>query len=170
MAKKKMTFGLIVGNRGFFPGHLAKSGREEMIGILNAGGYDVVCPTPEETKYGAVETREEAKKCAALFRAASDKIDGVIITLPNFGEERGLVEALRLAEPERAGAGSGHAGHRRQDDHRRPPRQLLRQDERLQQPSAVPHPLLADDAAHRSSQFGGVQARTSTGSRPSAGW
>jgi L-fucose isomerase-like protein len=95
---KKMTFGLIVGNRGFFPDHLAKSGREEMIAVLAEAGYDVVCPAPGETKYGAVETREEAKKCAALFRASSDKIDGVIITLPNFGEERGLVEALRLAK------------------------------------------------------------------------
>jgi L-fucose isomerase-like protein len=95
--KKKITFGLIVGNRGFFPDHLAKSGREEMIAVLEAAGYGVVCPGPEETKYGAVETRAEAAKCAALFQANREKIDGVIITLPNFGEERGLVEALRLA-------------------------------------------------------------------------
>ena len=94
---KKMTFGLIVGNRGFFPDHLAKSGREEMVALLTAAGYDVVCPTPELTKYGAVETRAEAKKCADLFRATNGLIDGVIITLPNFGEERGIVEALRLA-------------------------------------------------------------------------
>ncbi|RPI14725.1 MAG: fucose isomerase [Acidobacteriales bacterium] len=94
---KKMTFGLIVGNRGFFPDHLAKSGREQMISVLNASGYDVVCPEPSETKYGAVETRHEAGQCAALFRAHRDQIDGIIITLPNFGEERGLAEALRLA-------------------------------------------------------------------------
>ena len=94
---KKMTFGLIVGNRGFFPDHLAKSGREEMIAVLSAAGYDVVCPNAEQTKYGAVETRTEAKQCAELFRAAAGRIDGVIITLPNFGEERGIVEALRLA-------------------------------------------------------------------------
>jgi L-fucose isomerase-like protein len=86
-----------VGNRGFFPDHLAKSGREQMISVLSASGYDVVCPDPAETKYGAVETRGEAGKCAALFRANREKIDGIIITLPNFGEERGLVEALRLA-------------------------------------------------------------------------
>ena len=93
----KMTFGLIVGNRGFFPDHLAKSGREEMISVLAASGYEVVCPDPSLTKYGAVETREEAKKCAELFRANGGKISGVIVTLPNFGEERGIVEALRLA-------------------------------------------------------------------------
>ncbi len=94
---EKMTFGLIVGNRGFFPDHLAKSGREEMISVLTGAGYGVVCPDAALTKYGAVETREEAKKCAELFRAASGRINGVIVTLPNFGEERGIVEALRLA-------------------------------------------------------------------------
>lgn len=97
MSGKQMTFGLIVGNRGFFPDHLAKSGREEMIGVLAKAGYDCVCPSPEQTKYGAVETRVEAAKCADLFRANRDRIDGIIITLPNFGEERGIVEALRLA-------------------------------------------------------------------------
>ena len=66
---EKMKFGLVVGNRGFFPAHLAKSGREEMIGVLTAAGYDVVCPTPEDTKHGAVETREEAKKQPRCFAA-----------------------------------------------------------------------------------------------------
>jgi hypothetical protein len=30
MSRKKMTMGLIIANRGFFPDQLAKSGREEM--------------------------------------------------------------------------------------------------------------------------------------------
>ncbi len=93
-----MTFGLIVGNRGFFPDHLARSGREEMIATLAAAGYDVVCPTPDQTKHGAVETRPEAKLCAELFRENRGRIDGIIVTLPNFGEERGIAEALRLAD------------------------------------------------------------------------
>jgi len=32
------VLGLIVGNRGFFPDHLAQSGREEMIRVLEAAG------------------------------------------------------------------------------------------------------------------------------------
>jgi L-fucose isomerase-like protein len=96
--KQQMTMGLIVGNRGFFPDHLAKSGREEMIAELERACIKVVAPTPEQTKYGAVETREEAKKCAALFSENRDKIDGIIVTLPNFGEERGIAEAIRLSE------------------------------------------------------------------------
>ena len=91
-----MTFGLIVGNRGFFPDHLARSGREQVIAALEAAGHDVVCPTPEQTKHGAIESRKDAKVCADLFRQNRDRIDGVIITLPNFGEESAMADALRL--------------------------------------------------------------------------
>jgi len=97
MGKTRMTMGLIVGNRGFFPDHLAKSGREEMLQVLEGAGMDVVALTPEQSKHGAVETHEEAKRCAALFRAASERIDGVIVTLPNFGDERAIADTLRLA-------------------------------------------------------------------------
>lgn len=93
----KQTFGVIVGTRGFFPDHLAKTGREEIIRVLEAAGYGVVVLTPEETKHGAVETRSDSRKCAELFNRHRNEIDGIIITLPNFGEERGQVEALRLA-------------------------------------------------------------------------
>ena len=95
--KRKMTMGMIVGNRGFFPDHLAKTGREEMMRVLQGAGMDVVVLGPEQSKHGAVETYEEAKRCAELFKSKAEAIDGVILTLPNFGEERGLVDALRLA-------------------------------------------------------------------------
>src|ERR1700680_1939640 len=98
MSKKKMTMGLIVGNRGFFPDHLAKSGREEMLRVLTAAGIDVVALTPEESKYGAVETREESRRCADLFKRNRDRIDGIVVTLPNFEEERAIADALRLAD------------------------------------------------------------------------
>jgi L-fucose isomerase-like protein len=95
--KKKMTMGIIVGNRGFFPDQLAKSGREEIIQALAKAGMDAIVLGPDQSKHGAVETHEEAKRCAALFRAHEDKIDGVIVTLPNFGDERAIADTLRLA-------------------------------------------------------------------------
>src|SRR5271168_3763698 len=95
--KRKMTMGVIVGNRGFFPAHLAKSGRDEMTQVLQKAGMDVVVLGPEESKHGAVETYEEAKRCAALFKSKADAIDGVIVTLPNFGDERAIADTLRLA-------------------------------------------------------------------------
>ncbi len=94
---KQMTFGLIVGNRGFFPDHLAKEGRDEMIAVLQAANVRVIALTPDESKFGAVETPTEARRCADLFRKHRDEIDGIIITLPNFGEERGLVDAIRYS-------------------------------------------------------------------------
>src|ERR1700720_1696295 len=94
---RKMTMGVIVGNRGFFPAHLAKTGREEMTQALQKAGIDVVVLGPEESKHGAVETYEEAKRCAELFKSKADAIDGVIVTLPNFGDERAIADTLRLA-------------------------------------------------------------------------
>jgi L-fucose isomerase-like protein len=97
-SRKKMTMGVIVGNRNFFPELLAKSGREEMIRVLERKGFDTVVLSPEETKYGVVETFEDSKRCADLFKKNRDRIDGVIVTLPNFGDERAIANTLRLAE------------------------------------------------------------------------
>src|SRR5215470_17637744 len=97
MSSKKMVMGVIVGNRGFFPDHLAKSGREEMIRALERSGMEAVVLSPEQSKHGAVETHEEAKRCAELFRSHSARIDGVVVTLPNFGDERAIADTLRLA-------------------------------------------------------------------------
>jgi L-fucose isomerase-like protein len=96
--QKKTTLGLIVGNRGFFPDHLAAEGRAEMIAVLEAAGVKVIAPSPNDSKFGAVETHEEARKCAQLFRAHRDGIDGVIVALPNFGDERAIADTLRLAD------------------------------------------------------------------------
>jgi L-fucose isomerase-like protein len=93
-----MTFGVIVGNRGFFPDHLARSGRSEMLAVLEKAGYQAVAPGPEDTKFGAVETRAESARCADLFKKHRDSIDGVIVTLPNFGEERAIADTLRMAD------------------------------------------------------------------------
>jgi L-fucose isomerase-like protein len=94
---EKMSMGLIVGNRGFFPGHLAESGREEMMQALETAGMSAVALETSETRYGAVETYEEAKRCAELFRRQSDRIDGIIVTLPNFGDERAIADTIRLS-------------------------------------------------------------------------
>jgi L-fucose isomerase-like protein len=96
-AERKMTFGVIVGNRGFFPDHLAKTGREEIISVLEAAGARAIVLGPEQSKYGAVETYPEAQHCAELFKKHAEEIDGIILTLPNFGEERGIVDAIRLS-------------------------------------------------------------------------
>jgi L-fucose isomerase-like protein len=91
------TFGLIVGNRDFFPDELARIGREEMIKILQKENFSVICPSPEDTRFGVVETWEDAKKCAALFKENQEKIDGIIVSLPNFGDEKAVSNTIRLS-------------------------------------------------------------------------
>lgn len=94
---RRVTFGVIVGNRGFFPGHLARTGRDEILAALAEEGYDAVILDAEATNYGAVESRDEAKLCASLFQKHRDRIDGIIVTLPNFGDERGIGDTIRMA-------------------------------------------------------------------------
>jgi L-fucose isomerase-like protein len=97
MSKSKLTFGVIVGNRGFFPDALAKEGHAFMTSFLKKAGRGCVILSERDTKFGSVETWEDAKKCAGLFKANRDKIDGVIVTLPNFGDERGVADTLKMA-------------------------------------------------------------------------
>ena len=107
MAPKKMTMGLIVGNRGFFPDHLAKSGREEVLRVLGAAGIDVVALTPEESKYGAVETREESRRCADLFKKNRDRIDGIRRRAIGLGRGDGDASQFALGVEDRATAEAG---------------------------------------------------------------
>jgi len=93
-----VTLGLIVGNRGFFPSHLCETGRREVLETLGGAGIRAVALSPEETTLGTVETWSDAQKCAALFRAHRDEIGGVLVTLPNFGDERAVADVLRLAD------------------------------------------------------------------------
>jgi L-fucose isomerase-like protein len=94
---KRPTLGVIVGNRGFFPDHLCDSGRKTILKVLEEEGIDAVALTPEQTKFGSIESLEEAHKCADLFKQNRSDIDGVVITLPNFGDERAISNALRWA-------------------------------------------------------------------------
>jgi len=92
---KKTTFGVLIGNRGFFPDHLAKSGRKNILDVLRKNGFNQVALSMQDTKYGAVETFDDAKKCAALFDQKRESIDGIIVTLPNFGDEKGVAETIK---------------------------------------------------------------------------
>ena len=93
----KTTFGVIIGNRGFFPDILARDGREEVLRVLEQEGYGAVCLTPQETKFGTVETLADALKCAELFKKHRDNIDGILVSLPNFGDERAVANTIRLS-------------------------------------------------------------------------
>jgi len=94
---QETTLGVIIGNRGFFPNHLCESGRAEVLRVLAEEGINAVILSPEDTKFGSVETLQDAEKCATLFKQHRDEIDGVLVTLPNFGDERGVANAIRMS-------------------------------------------------------------------------
>jgi L-fucose isomerase-like protein len=92
---KTLTFGVLVGTRAFFNPDLARAGRTQILARLKAMGYDSVVLPTEATPTGVVETLEDAQKCARLFRENESRIDGIIVTLPNFGDEIGIVTTLK---------------------------------------------------------------------------
>ena len=96
--EKKSTFGLIVGTRGFFNAQLAVGVRAGLIKTLEEMGYEYVITPEEATPRGAIETRAHASICAEYFKKHADKIDGIIVALPNFGDEIGVVETLNQAK------------------------------------------------------------------------
>lgn len=91
------TLGVILGNRDFFPDSLIAAGRAELLAVLAELGIEAILLDPSETVAGSVETWEDAKKCAALFDEHRKEIAGILISLPNFGDEKAAVDAIKLS-------------------------------------------------------------------------
>ncbi|WP_028844029.1 L-fucose/L-arabinose isomerase family protein [Pseudothermotoga elfii] len=94
---RQMTVGLIAANRGFFPGWLVEEGKKAFLNVLESMNVRVITLTEKDTRYGAVENLQDAEKCANLFKQHAEEIDGIIVTLPNFGDERSAATAIRLS-------------------------------------------------------------------------
>ncbi len=92
-----MTFAVCFGNRGFFPETLIASARQEMRKALEAQGHTALMMDADATRFGAVETPDEGQRFAQFLKDNRDGVDGVILCLPNFGDETGAVAALRDA-------------------------------------------------------------------------
>jgi len=69
-----------------------------VLGALERGGLRAVALSSDATPYGSVETLADARACADLFRSHRDEIDGVLVALPNFGDERAVANTLRWAD------------------------------------------------------------------------
>jgi len=94
-----MTFGIILATRSYFNSALAKEVREVLLKTLTDNNYDYVILGEEDTVTGSgsMETREDGVKCAELFKRNRERIDGIIVTLPNFGFEIGIINAIQIA-------------------------------------------------------------------------
>jgi L-fucose isomerase-like protein len=98
--KEKMCFGVIIGTRAYFNSELAKDVRKQLLTTLDNEGYDYVILPEDATPTGSssIETREDGLMCAELFRRNRDRIDGIIVSLPNFGFEIGIINAISVAD------------------------------------------------------------------------
>ena len=96
--KTNQTFAVIVTSRDLFPAELALQERRNIIARLDELGFGCILLSEEEVPNGAVETYSDAKKCAALFKQKRDDIDGVIVILPNFGDEQAVTQAIDMSE------------------------------------------------------------------------
>ncbi|MBX2843845.1 MAG: L-fucose/L-arabinose isomerase family protein [Flammeovirgaceae bacterium] len=93
----QITLGVIIGNRDFFPDILVTEARKDISELATKVGINLIMVGDKETKLGGVETFQEAKTCADLFRKNADKIDGILVCLPNFGDEKGVADVIRLS-------------------------------------------------------------------------
>jgi len=95
---RRVTFGLLVASRNIFNGALAVEARRQLLGQLDRLGLGQVILPAEATPNGAIETPEDVRKCVRLFRERREEIDGIVVVLPNFGDELAVVETLSRAE------------------------------------------------------------------------
>jgi len=93
----KTTLGVIFGNRDFFPDHLVSEARKDILALFQEMNIDGVMLGENETKLGSVETYAHSKACAELFKANRERIDGVLVVLPNFGDEKGVADTIKLS-------------------------------------------------------------------------
>jgi L-fucose isomerase-like protein len=95
--KRKVTLALVIGSRAFFNGAPCRASREETTSWLEKLGVNIVTLPFEATINGAVQSIDDAKLYAAHFRAHRDDIDGMVICLPNFGDEIAVAELVSRA-------------------------------------------------------------------------
>ncbi|HKW18893.1 MAG TPA: L-fucose/L-arabinose isomerase family protein [Terriglobales bacterium] len=94
----KTTLAVLIGNRDFFPKSLVGEARQDLAKILPEFGVDPVMLPAEGPGIGALQTWQDAVRCGELLRRHGDDIIGILIVLPNFGDEKAIADAVRLSQ------------------------------------------------------------------------
>jgi len=94
---KKQTFGVIIATRNIFNSQLAVDARQKVLAKLDELNFNYVILPSSDTPTGNVEGYADAVKCAALFKQHADEIDGILVVLPNFGDELGVVNTIKMS-------------------------------------------------------------------------
>ena len=92
-----MTFAICLANRGTFPGSLFDTARKELTKALAAQGHKALLLPKDSTRHDAVGSPKDGRVYAKFLAAHRGDFDGIILSLPNFGDENGAVVALKDA-------------------------------------------------------------------------
>ena len=96
--RRKVTLGVVIGSRAFFSPAPCRDARDEVLAQLAALGIDAVILPYEATANGAVQSIADAELYARAFKAHPGGIDGLVICLPNFGDEIAIIELVNRAK------------------------------------------------------------------------
>jgi len=97
MKKEKQTFGVIIATRNIFNFELAVTARKKLLDKMEKLGYNSIILPADATPTGNIEGYLDAIKCAKYFREHAGEIEGIIVVLPNFGDELGVVNTIHMA-------------------------------------------------------------------------
>jgi L-fucose isomerase-like protein len=94
---KKICLGVIFSSRDFFPAHLVTQARTDVLEVLAEVGIGSVMLPEDVAVHGAVQTYQHSRMCADLFKKHQDEIDGILVVLPNFGDEKAVADTVKFS-------------------------------------------------------------------------
>lgn len=94
---EQTTLAVLFGNRNFFPSYLVDEARQQMQALFEEMGIRAIMLSADQTPYGGVETYQDAKVAAEMLKQHKDEIQGVVVALPNFGDEKAIADSIRMA-------------------------------------------------------------------------
>ncbi len=95
---RPVRLGIVIGSRAFFSPTPCKQARDDVLAQCKALGIKTEILPFEATPNGAVQSIEDAKRYADHFKSMRDDIDGLVICLPNFGDEVAVAELVSRAK------------------------------------------------------------------------
>ncbi|MGB5559019.1 MAG: fucose isomerase [Paracoccaceae bacterium] len=89
---------VVIGSRALFSPAPCQQARDEVLAQCKKAGINVITLPFEATDNGAVQGIADAKLYADHFKKHRDDIDGLVICLPNFGDEIAIAELVNRAK------------------------------------------------------------------------
>ncbi|MBR6427191.1 MAG: hypothetical protein IKS28_05130 [Clostridia bacterium] len=90
-----MKLALLVANRGFFPASVIEEAYADMKQAFALADIEPLTFEEGKTKYNAVESTADGNLYHDFLELHRGEFDGLVICLPNFGDENGIKAAIR---------------------------------------------------------------------------